>query len=225
MKSLYNLVIIAHPDDESLFFAGLIMQLKEHPWKIICVTDGNADGHANKRRNDFELACKKLGAQSFEHWDFPDIFEKRLDLQKLEEKFAKLPLPNKVFTHGITGEYGHPHHQDVSFAVHKFYEGKCEVYSTAYNCFPDLVVNLSKDEFERKTKILTEIYASEVNRFAHLIPGTSTESFVTVSMDEVLALYNLLVHNKEVRPEALTKYRWLHEHLTTVMAKGFARIF
>lgn len=225
MKSPYNLVIIAHPDDESLFFAGLIMQLKEHPWKIICVTDGNADGHENKRRNDFELACKKLGAQSFEHWDFPDIFEKRLDLKKLEEKFAKLPLPNKVFTHGITGEYGHPHHQDVSYATHNYFCNRTEVFSTAYNCYPDLTINLTHKEYKIKTEILTSIYASEVNRFAHLIPGTSTESFAMVSSEEVSAIYGLLVQGEELEPEVLIKYRWLHEHLTTVMAKGFARIF
>lgn len=225
MKSPYNLVIIAHPDDESLFFAGLIMQENKQPWKVICVTDGNADGHENKRRNDFELACNKLGAKSFEHWDFPDIFEQRLDLQRLEEKFATLPLPSKVFTHGITGEYGHPHHQDVSFAVHNYFYEKCEVFSTAYNCYPDLIINLSSEEYKRKTEILTNIYASEVNRFAHLIPGTSTESFVKVSIEEVRAIYYLLTKSSSLSPEALKKYRWLHEHLTTVMAKGFARIF
>jgi LmbE family N-acetylglucosaminyl deacetylase len=225
MKGPYNLVIIAHPDDESIFFAGLMMQERELPWKVICVTDGNADGNENSRRIQFENAMKKLEVDSFDNWGFPDIYEERLCIDSLKEKMAQLPLPKKVFTHGITGEYGHPHHQDVSFAVHEFFHDKTEVYSTAYNCFPDFSVILNEEEYQLKTEILTSIYGSEVNRFAHLIPGTSVETFVKVSLPEVQSIYSLLTENKQVSPDLLKKYHWLYEHLSSVMANGLKRIF
>ncbi len=221
----YNLIVVAHPDDESIYFAGLIQSKKEIPWKIICITNGNADGHEQLRRQQFTKACHSLKVADFEHWDFPDVFDKRLPILKVKERLSQLPLPKKVYTHGIIGEYGHPHHQDVSYAVHQTFAPKTDVFSVNYNCFPEEVINLTETQFNIKTQILTGIYGSEINRFAHIVPGTPVEGFCRVSWPEVDNIYQFLAHQAPLQEKYLIKYKWLQSHLEETLGAGLPRLF
>src|SRR5262245_23146964 len=116
-SSKFNLLCVAHPDDEVIFFGGLLQRRRTLPWTIVCMTDANADGDGRRRKLQFEKACRSLGIKDAQWWNYPDIYEQRLPVEdiiaQLREEF---PRPQNVFTHGIVGEYGHPHHQDVSFA-------------------------------------------------------------------------------------------------------------
>lgn len=109
----YNLVVVAHPDDETIFFGGLLQAYRRRPWKVICATDGNADGMGVQRRQDFQRACDALKVQNCEMWDFPDRFENRLDIDRLAERL-KQETASEIFTHGVLGEYGHPHPRRLS---------------------------------------------------------------------------------------------------------------
>src|ERR1035438_7598997 len=104
------LVIVAHPDDETIFFGGAILSLR-YAWDVVCLTDGDADGKGQKRAEDFKLACKRLGAKKAHILGFKDRFESRLDIDSVESQlneFVKANGPYKVmFTHGPLGEYGH----------------------------------------------------------------------------------------------------------------------
>lgn len=223
--SSHNLVIVAHPDDESIYFSGLMMQNRDHPWRVICVTDGGADGHADRRLDQLKRACESLAVDALEHWNFPDIFEKRLEISQLSKKLDELQKPHQVYTHGIIGEYGHPHHQDVSYAVHKVWSQKVDVYSTAYNCFPDKIIDLAESDYDHKTYILAEIYGSEINRFAHLVPGTSCEGFAKVEWTEVQAIYQALTTKEALNIEMLDKYKWLAKHIQTTLSHPKYRLF
>ena len=117
-KQKYSLLVVAHPDDEAIFFAGLLMNQRSLPWKVICITDGNADQAGASRAEQFKKSCSLLKVK-FEQWDFADKFEVRLDTQELVKRLSQIEKPAVVYTHGILGEYGHPHHQDVSLAVHR----------------------------------------------------------------------------------------------------------
>lgn len=223
--SSYNLVIVAHPDDESIYFSGLIMQKRILPWRVICVTDGGADGQSAARMDQLKRACEGLKVDMIERWDYPDIFEKRLDTDQLSRKLEKLQKPNQIYTHGILGEYGHPHHQDVSYAVHKAWSQNVDVYSIAYNCFPDVKIELSQSDYDLKTYILSKIYASEINRFVNLVPGTSYEGFAMVEWNEVQAIYQTLTIKESLNVEKLKKYKWLAKHIQTTLSHPKDRIF
>lgn len=199
-------MVVAHPDDETIFFGGILQVFRRYPWHVICVTDGNADGEGMIRRADFMKACKQLRVANAEMWDFPDIYEKRLDVVRLQERLAQLPKPAAVFSHGILGEYGHPHHQDVSIAVHRHFCHPIPVWSAAYNSFPQKIFRLSKKTFAVKQKVLSETYFSQTKNFARWLPCTHSEGIHQLDLKEVEALYAFF-QGQELRLQHLKIYK------------------
>jgi len=213
-----KLLVVAHPDDETLFFAGL---LAKYPLtKVLLVTDGNADRQGLERLNQFKKAMRAFKVKNFESLGFPDHYDQRLDIPKLVQaihgSLKNDPAPSAVYTHGIIGEYGHPHHQDVSYAVHTLFKNHRKVFSCAYNAYPDLKIQLTAAQFQKKSKILTEIYSSETQRFLNLIPMTSCEGFVRVGYKEVEAIYQYMTARvKVLNPKGLKIYRAYGPHLNS----------
>lgn len=231
-----NYIIVAHPDDETLFFASLLLTRKDEIFKIICVTDANADGQGEKRKADFELACKKLGAKNSAWLGLPDIYEKRLSEKQLHphlkdielelEQFKENGQKVTIFTHGPVGEYMHPHHQDVSHAVISYFENKIDVFCAAYNCSPDFSITLNEQQFKVKTDILTNIYGSETKRFVNLIPATWAEGFMRVSSKEASEVYHCLKnHTGNLEAKNLSKYLWIKDFLEKKSLEKEKRLF
>jgi N-acetylglucosaminylphosphatidylinositol deacetylase len=54
-----NVLVIAHPDDESMFFVPLLFSLTSNTW-IICLTTGDYDGLGATRRVELETAVRLL---------------------------------------------------------------------------------------------------------------------------------------------------------------------
>jgi LmbE family N-acetylglucosaminyl deacetylase len=207
-------VIVAHPDDETIFFGGTILSLKNRGWKVLVVTDGNADGQGVSRSGQLREACRLLGAKEVEQWDFQDIYEKRLDTDKLIERFSQLPTPKNIYTHGILGEYGHPHHQDVSWAVHKYFSKNIPVWSVAYNSFASKAIRLTRKAYERKASIYSQIYHSETIRFARVLPVRDQEGFHRVDFAEVDHIYQYFTDQRaDVDADKLKTYGWFVPYL------------
>ena len=231
-----NYIIVAHPDDETLFFASLPLSLNSEEFKIICVTDANADGHGEKRRKDFEAACEMLGVKQTEWLGLPDVYEKRLCPKQMDSHFKKMHkellsykvkgFETKIFTHGPIGEYMHPHHQDVSNAVINFFSEDFQVFCSSYNCHPDFQILLTKEQFATKTKILTDIYGSETNRFVNLIPATWCEGFMKVSLAESNEIYSCLQQSTgKLDATKLSKYMWLKDFIEKKSCEQEKRLF
>ncbi|AMD20288.1 HDL456Wp [Eremothecium sinecaudum] len=58
-------IVIAHPDDEVMFFAPTLLQLdnlmdSSIPFKVICLTDGDSDGLGAIRRTELKKALQVL---------------------------------------------------------------------------------------------------------------------------------------------------------------------
>lgn len=222
----YNLLVVAHPDDDTIFCGGLLQVYRRRPWKVIVVTDGNADGQGDIRRNDFFNACKELKIKDFEMWDFPDRFNVRLDIEALAQRLGQ-ETPSEVFTHGILGEYGHPHHQDVCVSVHRaFKPRKIPVWSIAYNCYAEKIFRLPRKAYERKCKVLSQVYFSQTKNFVRWLPAQTHEGFVQVTQAEVEALHDYFIGGKtEVAENELKIYSWFRPYLETWRESSHRRPF
>ncbi|SMF77933.1 PIG-L family deacetylase [Pseudobacteriovorax antillogorgiicola] len=221
----YNLIVAAHPDDETLFFSSILMQ-EARETRVLCVTDGNADGQGSVRKKQFTSAMASFGIHHGKFGTLPDIYEKRLSYDEVSEMLEDLPTPTRVYTHGPVGEYMHPHHQDVCYAVTRFFRGVCPVFGVAYNCFPDEHHHLSRAQFELKAKVIAETYGSETNRFLNLIPCTAVEGFVELSYSEVREIYKLLSGQSQSMDESQLKhFLWLKKFLIHRASLSGERLF
>ena len=113
------LLVVAHPDDETIFAGGLILLSRETQWTVVCCTD---EGNPT-RQNEFLCACEFMAEHSGN--SIEPVFLNLL--QKNEENFDHHALIEAlspyakgydiVVTHNSQGEYGHEHHRLVHSCV------------------------------------------------------------------------------------------------------------
>jgi len=120
------LVVMAHPDDESMGCGGLILRHTRAgiPVHLICATRGEEgwsgkplgakkDDLAQIRTRELEEAAATLALGSIELWDYPDGGVDKVDRQEITqriwEQITRL-RPKVVVGWGPDGAYGHPDH-------------------------------------------------------------------------------------------------------------------
>ena len=109
-----GLLCVAHPDDESLWFGGTLLSAVDVRWTVLCATYGDD----TPRGRDFRGVCQRLGAQAVQ-LGLPDstgLLPEPLLRDGVSEVAEQGPF-DVVLTHGRWGEYGHPHHRQVSRMV------------------------------------------------------------------------------------------------------------
>jgi len=166
-------IIVAHPDDETLWVGGTILSHPSWNWYVVCLSRKNDSDRSTK----FYKALQIYKAEGImgDMDDGPN--QKPLDEVDVENAILGL-LPPKhfdlVITHNPSGEYTrHLRHEEVSNAVIKLWHaGKIsagELWTFAYEdgnkkYFPLPVGNanicrlLTKRIWLRKYSIMTETY-------------------------------------------------------------------
>jgi len=173
-------VIVAHPDDETLWSGGTILSHPSWQWFIVCLCRGSDKDRAPR----FYNALKVFKAEGI-MGDLDDGPEQRpLDKKEVERAILDL-LPPKHFdliiSHNPTGEYTrHLRHEEVGRAViDLWHAGKIsakELWTFAYEdgnkeYYPRPVENapvyrtLAKRILRRKYSIITKIYGFEKSSF------------------------------------------------------------
>jgi len=115
-------VVVAHPDDEALWFGGLLTSWPGTPPDVICCSIPVTEP---QRAIKFQEACNLIGAK----YKILPWFEVRGGhLQNLD--WLDLIPYDVIFTHNSEGEYGHQHHKDV----HEMVKKKCQghIFTSAY---------------------------------------------------------------------------------------------
>lgn len=104
-------LVVAHPDDESMWFGGLLLT---HPgnWTVICCSIPRIDP---VRAWKFFDACASLNATP-RLIPFPEP-EPSQDLHQIMLDLLDLHQFDLVVTHNEVGEYGHRHHRNVHHRV------------------------------------------------------------------------------------------------------------
>jgi len=135
MESLINalkpVIIVAHPDDESLWCAGLPIRYPEKDWLIICCTVPFKDP---ERKDKFFDSCDVLGAQSIV-----------IGQPEREGPLRRPDLEGRdlVISHGPKGEYGHPQHRELHALL------RPDVWF-AYGDLSDFTITLTDNEWQQK---------------------------------------------------------------------------
>ncbi len=220
----YRLLVVAHPDDETIFFAGALLQKRDLPWHVICLTDGNADGRGQERKSEFLAATKLFGVKSTEHWRYQDKFGERLPVDEISARLRHLPAPKEIYTHGPMGEYGHAHHQDCCLAVHRAFP-KLKIFSPAWNCNADFSIQLTPAQFKKKSFAFAEIYGKETSRFLNILPNMPVEGFRRFKLSEVEAVAGYLRREKPLNAQTMADYSWTAKMLPELRDKLDTRLF
>lgn len=184
-------IIVAHPDDETLWAGGTILSHPSILWFIVCLS----------RENDTDRAPRFYNALK--------VFKAKGIMGNLDDRPGQVPLKEKqveqsivdllpsrhfdlIISHNPSGEYTkHIRHEEIGKAVIKlWHSGKIsakELWTFAYEdgnkkYYPKPIENatiyrtLTKSIWLRKYKIITETYGFEKSSFeAETTPRT--ESF------------------------------------------------
>lgn len=188
------LVIVAHPDDETIWLGGMILAYKNIDWTIFSLCRGDDPDRAPR----FKKACEYFkargvisdledeGIMSVEE-SLPEI-KKRLTAEFGGKKF------DYIYTHGPNGEYGHERHLGVHAAVTELVKNKTllcrKLYYFAYRLERKAIVNGPKADFslklanniyKNKKYIIEKIYNFNKNSFESL-SCLSKETFMEMAV-------------------------------------------
>ncbi|MFA1550222.1 PIG-L family deacetylase [Actinomadura chokoriensis] len=155
-------MVVAHPDDEVIFFGGLAARLVGEGWDVdvVCVTGRFCSPYTTcARRAEFFRACGALGvkARLLDLTDDSGPLDEVMLGRALTER-VRWDRYARVYTHGPWGEYGHLHHVQVCRAVHR--RGRA-VRCLAGPFAPDFAVPLSQAELDSKRRLAALAYPSQ----------------------------------------------------------------
>lgn len=109
-------IVMAHPDDETIWAGGTLLARKDWHWKLYVATHNKDDD----RGKEFINAVGKFREQGVSALEYeflevmPDVQEyEKINKAEVFKKLTALGLSNfsVVFTHNVDGEYGHGNHK------------------------------------------------------------------------------------------------------------------
>ncbi|UCD48731.1 MAG: PIG-L family deacetylase [Phycisphaerales bacterium] len=173
-------VIVAHPDDETLWAGGTILMHPDNCWTVVTLCRGSDADRAPR----FHKAMECFGARGVmgDLDDEPD--QRPLRMVAVEDAIADL-LPSDrydlVLTHGLWGEYtSHRRHEEVAKSVMALREsGRLsvqELWMFAYEdgekkylprpmADADVYFRLPLDVWDEKHRIIQDIYGFDADSF------------------------------------------------------------
>lgn len=116
------LLLVAHPDDEVMFFGPTLCSIIKHkiPIKVLCLSNGNADSLGKIREKELSKSLLNLGISKFTIINDPDLedgfhlWDSALISSVLESHISSC---NTILTFDSFGISGHPNHISLFHGV------------------------------------------------------------------------------------------------------------
>lgn len=182
-------IVVAHPDDETLWCGGLMLRYPGR-WTVICCSIPRADPI---RAWKFFDACAVLGARA----RLLPFVEARADEPLGHLEALELDGYDCIVTHNETGEYGHRHHRDVH--AHVLARAPERAVAIGYRAPARPVANdrsaatcvlrLSTPDFWRKREALA--------RYDHVSPHDSGRAKSDALLDRYGSMFDLSTETYE----------------------------
>ncbi len=167
-----GLVIVAHPDDETIWCGGLILAHPDWDWTVISLCRADDPD----RRPKFMQACQRLNAMGrISDLDDGNPLADIMPQREIGRRLAQWTENGEwdlILTHGWNGEYGHERHMETHLVVAEMVRRDdlwCrELWTFAYTdgngaaCTPladaDIEIPLSRDLLATKQDIVRTTY-------------------------------------------------------------------
>lgn len=189
-----GVVIVAHPDDETLWCGGLLLQTPQVDWTVFSLCRRSD----RDRRPKFGRVCQRYGARPIISTLNDDPVLGQLNPPRHIGRRIVRHVGDAEWdiclTHGRDGEYGHQRHRQVHAEVLRLvatHRLTCRsLWTFAYDCDAatahcapaagaDVLVALSEEQLAEKKRIMHEMYGYGLDSFEVRV-CVSPEAFAVV---------------------------------------------
>jgi LmbE family N-acetylglucosaminyl deacetylase len=164
-------VVISHPDDETIFLGGAILSYPDYIWHILCATyteDSQRADEALDAITYYRASGVNINIHFLGHQDNRFDESGGIEVGLLQKQLASFSVwPDVVISHNEKGEYEQKAHVAVHRAVKSVFLESWEIICNDSLNMPYLSrneyweVHLSPEIRERKRRIFVECYLSQ----------------------------------------------------------------